>query len=364
MTGSRIPTLAFVLVLAVSAPAQVDVSQYPYLLRLEHENSSGRVCVLLSKNGAFHLESEKGDSTRVFEGTLSAESLKRVQDELNDGSLAALSERQIEEPLLRSRDLLHIDIFRHDHWQELIFHSLESEAPYRRSLEPLAGWLGDLHKAPHRELSEDAGRNNCLPPTKIALRKREEARVEPPAPAPTGAPAGPPPGVEPARPVQSPDPVPALLRMVSMRMTSGAAEQRCVLVKGDGAYRTERRVQKVGSKRVESKIDGGKMSPAEVSEFETILNDPELASIRHHPTSRMVLPMSGEMLNLEIFRPSGPEELVLSSTFHRREVPFFYSGDGDIASARRLLEFIAGHVDNNPLGGLDPGLRNDCSDAP
>ena len=152
--------------------------------------------------------------------------------------------------------------------------------------------------------------------------------------------------------------------MLSVRRTSGAAEQRCVLVKGDGAYRTERRVQKVGSKKVETKIDGGKMSPVEFSEFENILNDPVLSSIRHRKTSRLVLPMSGEMLDLEIFRSSGPEELVLSSTFNQRDVPFFYSGDGDIASARRLLEFIAGHVDTNPLGALDPGQRNDCSDAP
>jgi hypothetical protein len=147
-------------------------------------------------------------------------------------------------------------------------------------------------------------------------------------------------------------------------MTSGAAEQRCVLVKGDGAYRTERRVQKVGSKKVETKIDGGKMSAMELSEFEKILNDPALTNIRHHSTSRLVLPMSGEMLNLQIFRSSGPEEVVLSSTFNHHDVPFFYSGDGDIQSAHRLLEFIAEHVDNNPLGALDPGLRNDCSDAP
>jgi len=149
-----------------------------------------------------------------------------------------------------------------------------------------------------------------------------------------------------------------------MRKTSGAAEQRCVLVKGDGAYRTERRVQKIGSKKVEARIEGGKLSPAEFSEFEKILNDPVLANIRHRETSRLVLPMSGEMLDLEIFRSSGPEEVVLSSTFNRREVPFFYSGDGDIASARRLLEFIAEHVDTHPSGALDPGQRNDCSDAP
>jgi len=360
VTGLRIPTLAACLLLSVSALAQGDFSQSPYLLRLGHENSEANVCVLLRANGAFHLESERGASARIFEGTLPAASLKRVEDELNDGALVALSEQQIDEPLLRSRDLLQVNIFRGDHWQDLNFHSLESEEPYRRSLQPLLDWLDGLHKLPHKELSEDAGRNNCLPPKKIVLKKREEAREPSLASAPTAPPRGP----EPAPPPREPAPVPALFRMLSMRRTSGAAEQRCVLVKGDGAYRTERRVQKTGSRKVETKIDGGKMSAVEFSEFEKILNDPALAKIRHRQTSRMVLPMSGEMLNLEIFRSSGPEEVVLSSTFNRPDIPFFYSGDGDIASARNLLEFIAEHVDNNPLGALDPGLRNDCSDAP
>ncbi|MBO0911493.1 MAG: hypothetical protein J2P13_06835 [Acidobacteria bacterium] len=358
MTGSRI--LGCFLLLSVSALAQVDFSQYPYLLRLEHENFGGKACVLLARSGAFHLESESGDSTKIFEGALSAKSLEHVQDALNDDTLVALSEHDIQEPLLRSRDLLQIGIFRKDHWQDLFFHSLESEAPYRRSLKPLVDWLDGLHKLPHSELSEDEGKNNCLPPKRIALKRREEPRE----PSPASAPAGPAHGLEPVRPARRPDPAPARLRMLSMQKTSGAAEQRCLLVKGDGTYRTERQVQKIGSKKVEIKIDGGKLSPAEFSEFENVLNDPALANIRHRKTSRLVLPMSGEMLDLEILRSSGPEEVVLSSTFNHRDVPFFYSGDGDIRSAGGLLKFIAEHVDNNPLGALDPGLRNDCSDAP
>src|SRR5207249_5288032 len=55
-------------------------------------------------------------------------------------------------------------------------------------------------------------------------------------------------------------------------------------------------------------------------------------------------PISGEMLNLQIYRTSGLQDVVLSSTFRRRDIPFFYSGDSDISSAQPLLKFIGEHV--------------------
>jgi hypothetical protein len=113
-----------------------------------------------------------------------------------------------------------------------------------------------------------------------------------------------------------------------------------------------------------TKITGGEITPAEILQLQQAIDGSILAKIRHRETSHLVLPMSGEMLNLQISRPSGIQELVLSSTFARRDVPFFYSGDGDISSAQSLLKFIAEHIWTNGSGRLDPGLRNDCRDAP
>lgn len=74
--------------------------------------------------------------------------------------------------------------------------------------------------------------------------------------------------------------------------------------------------------------------------------------------------MSGEMMNLQIYRASTVQDVVLSSTFNRRDIPFFYSGDGDISSAQPLLKFMTEHVWTAESGRLDPGLRNDCQSAP
>jgi hypothetical protein len=358
---SGIPKVLVFLLASVIASAQVEYSAY--LLRLEHTTSGARLCVLLKRNGFFHLESDNGDYTKVFEGLLGGERLGRIQSELKDKELQELSQSQIEEPLNPKPEFLQIDTLRDDHWQGLTFFSAESQQPYRRSLEPLIRWLDDLHKVPHKELSEDAGKNNCLPPRKITLKKRDEqaphqsaeVRANPARVPPTKA------------PVAGADPTPPLLRASSMGVKSHVIRQTCFLVIANGFYRAEEREQKEGSKAIKTRITGGKFVPEETSQLQQLLNDPAITGIHHRKTSQMVLPMSGEMLNLQIYRTSSVQDLqdlILSSTFNRRDVPFFYSGDGDISNAQPLLKFLNEHVWTAGSGRLDPSLRNDCQSAP
>jgi hypothetical protein len=317
----------------------------------------------MQKSGAYHLEVEDIEKTKVFEGALKPGETQQVVTKLRS-FLDAVSKGQIEEPLIAHHELLKLGVPRNGHWAEVRFLSTESQEPYKQSLEPLLRWLDGLHKLPHKELTEDAGKNNCLAPREIVLKRRvdevpresEAATVMAPPIVPSQTPTR----SEPARP----DPPAALLRVLQMSMKSGVAEQRCALIVDNGAYRTELRRQKTGSNRVQTKIDGGQLTAQEVIELQQILDDRALVDIRHRKTSSLELPMSGEMIELEIRRSSGPQDIVLSSTFGRRGIPFFYSGDGDIASAQPLLKFLAEHVQNNGLGGLDPQLRNDCTDAP
>lgn len=367
--SKSVPTSPILAVLLAALPtalasAQTASEVAPYLFRLQHGNAYFSTCVLLQKSGAYHLELEDVENTRVFEGSLTPEEVQQLVTRLKP-FLDAVSQGRIEEPLIAHHELLQLDIARNGHWSEARFLSAESQAPYRQSLQPILRWLNDLHKQPHKELTEYAGKNNCLVPRKIVLKKRSDeppvAEVAPnPAASSPALPAPLPQTTQPAKP-ESPE---AILRMSQMSMKSGMAEQRCALVLANGAYRAEKRVQKTNSSRVETKIDGGLLTPPELAELQQILGDSALAEIRHRKTSQLVLPMSGEMLELEVNRPSGPQDIVLSSTFNHRDIPFFYSGDGDIAQAQPLLKFLAEHVQNNGLGGLDPNLRNDCTDAP
>lgn len=359
MSGSSILQLIMFALAPALAFAQVESA--PYLLRMEHTSLESRECVLLRKTGFFHLESDSGDSTKVSEGNLSADGLRRIHRDLQEPGLQALSQEQIEEPLIRTSEFLRLEMSRDDHWQEITFRSAESQEPYRQSLQPLVRWLNDLHKLPHRELSEDAGKNNCLPPGKIALKKRGDE--SPPEHASTAVKTSAPADSSSAPPAKA-QPVPALLQLGSVSVKSHAVRQACVLVIANGFYRAEERQQKESSKKVATRITGGQFTPQEISQLQQLLDDPAIAGIHHRKTSHMTLPMSGEMLNLQIYRASSVQDVVLSSTFNRRDVPFFYSGDGDISSAQPLLKFVTEHVWTAGSGRLDPSLRNDCQSAP
>jgi hypothetical protein len=358
--------LIFVLITGIFGVAQAASSSYPYLLRLEHDNSEDRICVLLQKSGSFHLEMAEGDSTRIFEGAIATTELAELDRDLDSPTLVTLSQNQIEEPLMRSQDMLQVNVIRRDHWQGLLFQSRESQEPFRQSLQPLVRWLHNLHKLPHQEFSEDAARNNCLPPREIVLKRRADAPpTQSPRPTPIiasriTATRSSQPG--PAR-LGGAESVPILLKLFSLSKNTEGARQSCVIVGENGDYRFEKRIQKNGSSHVKTEVSKARMTADELHAFQQVLADPALAKIGHHePPGNSPVPVMGDMLNISIARTNGTQKIILSSGFNRRQMGFFYGGDADISVARPLLKFLREHVENNRSGMLDPVLRNDCQE--
>ena len=360
----RMRHLIFLIITGICSFAQADSSSYPYLLRLEHDNSEDRLCVLLQTSGAFHLEMEQGDSTRIFEGTVGTKELEHLERDLDHDALTALSQQQIEEPLMRSRDMLQINVFRTDHWQGLLFQSRESQEPFQQSVQPLIRWLHNLHKLPHQEFSEDAARNNCLPPKTIALKKRAGARL---------AGSSQPSPIIASRIVANqslrPEPpqlsrhesVPVLLHLFSSNKNAEGAHQYCVIIAENGDYRFENRTQKNGSKQVRTDVYRSRITADELQDLQHLLADPTLAEIGHHePRGNSPVPVMGDMLDISIARANGVQKIILSSGFNRRQMGFFYGGDADLSVARPLLKFLSDHVERNKSGISDPALRNDC----
>jgi hypothetical protein len=155
-----------------------SAADFPFLLHLETMDFVNQQCVLLQRDGHFHLEEEKGRHTKVFEGLLPEDKMRELQQMINDDQLSELTQEQIVSPpgdiLL---DELHVDVFRGDHWQTLFFMDVASRKPFDRSISPLVRWLAALHKEPHRELTEDEGKNDCQLPKKIVLRSRPSSPV-------------------------------------------------------------------------------------------------------------------------------------------------------------------------------------------
>src|SRR5947208_13958260 len=72
------------------ASSQVETA--PYLLRMEHTSLEDHVCVLVQKPGSFPMEVHRSASTSVFEGTLTADGLGRLQNHLQGPELKELSQ--------------------------------------------------------------------------------------------------------------------------------------------------------------------------------------------------------------------------------------------------------------------------------
>jgi hypothetical protein len=356
---SLVPLL--LLVTAGSVSAQVNASDHSYLLRLERANSQGNACVLLQKTGFFHLETDRDERARVFEGTIAANQLSEIERALNDSSLASLTQRQIEEPLMNARrDTLQLHIFRGDHWQDLLFESSDSQEPFKHSLTILTGLLNDLGKWPHQEFTEEEGRNNCLPPKPIKLKKRPPDSPSNPVASLASSPK-PVIALRPSRP-SPPVTVSPLVRLFSTKVSSSFENQSCVLLTDDGSYRFEDRIQKNGSKQVKTEVFAARISDEQLAQFRQILADPGLQKIGHHePPGNAPVSVQGDMIDISIARPNGTQRLVLSSGFNRRQVGFFYGGDADIRVARPLLKFLGEHIESNKSGALDPSLRNECT---
>jgi len=355
----RTLTLAAVTFLA-TANGRSEAKAITYVVRLAHEVSASTTCVLVDDSGAFHLESGDRQQTKVYEGEVSAAQLDALRRNL--GKLFEVQQADIEEPLIPGpRNLLDIHIFRNQAAQELLFRSPESQQAYAAELNPLLRWVDGLRKLPHRELSEDAGKRNCLPRSQLALKARGEVAPEPPSTRTPIAGRQIAPSTKdavPSHPLVQP-----LVRLALLERTFSHARQTCALVAHDGQYRFERRFQKNGSQKVESSLAKGWFTAEELNALRKILESPALAEIRHRESpDSMPLNIQGIVLELSINRKSGVQDLILTDS--KRRSTFFYSGDADIGTAAPLLGFVRKQIEPRSAPAGRAKELNGCSQLP
>jgi len=355
--------LAFVLTAVSIGVCQAEPSPHQYVFRISHETYGDYSCALLQSNGAFHLEFVHGGDIKVHEGSTAAEDVQKIQRVLDDPKLADLLQREIEEPIVAGRtEKLQLTTYRGDHWQDLFFQSVESEERFKQSIDPLIQWLDKARNLPHKELSEDEGKQNCLPPRKIVLKKRESQpfpEVTPTTKLGAKSVLKPPPLATPSA-MASATP---LLRIVSVAVATADAHQFCALIADNGRFRFENHLQKAG-KPVHSEIFAGHLSLEELSQLRTLLDTPSLANIRHRePRGSSAVPVMGNMVNLSIRRPDAVQNIILSSSYGR-EFGSSYGGDADLRSAGALMEFLNHRLPEEKSGMLDKSARNDCTALP
>jgi hypothetical protein len=279
---------------------------YPYLLRLERRELYANSCVLVKTDGNFHYEHIRSvDRVTVLEGILSPEALARLTALLQRPDLVNIRQEDVPEPLIPFGDEIQVNVFRRDHWQDLVFPDSKDRKGLAPTVDVLVDWLATVPSLSQRQRTEFEGRNNCLTERKIELHSR---RLPPPVVWP--------PNLRAAMPallkfgsIQANDPQLAppifLLRMTIDRM--GDPMQRiCALVYSDGRYHAENSTQSSDEdETLRSQVMEGVLPSSELQSLRQILNAPEWRVEYREQTPPGVFIRSGEFVRLQIPGPGG-----------------------------------------------------------
>ena len=235
-----------------------------YLLRLEREGYLQSVCVLLEATGRYHLERHTPEKVGVFEGSVDDAELRNLIRLVSAERLFRLQQTQIPDMMLKSdNDRVMLEVHRAGYWQQLLFPDSASRASYREEMDPLLKWLDSVNRRKARQLSEEAGRNNCLPPSRPEFAKRT-------TPAPATA------AVPPAAKLEPPPPS-YVLQMIDERKAHYQSEASCLLVSVSGAYHLVRQ-SRGQSKGLTSTVLDGTLLSTELASLRAILDAPEMVN--------------------------------------------------------------------------------------
>lgn len=165
-------SIAFLTLLAPTRGQQTPDTP-TFIFRLSQFERSDASCVLVQKNGKFHLERAHRKTLQVFEGTLAAEHLAALDHLLTEDRFQQLLPEAVSSSLLPTGlDELTISVPREGNWMTLRFLSGVSSDRNRPLLEEFLKWKAGVLKGPHKSLSEEGGRNNCLPLVPVDLTTR------------------------------------------------------------------------------------------------------------------------------------------------------------------------------------------------
>ncbi len=351
--------LAFCLPSAPQDSVADQIANYPFLLRLEHTTKGSRVCVLLRRNGEFHLEHTHGDETEVSEGRIPDAELVTLKGALNNDELQRISQQMIIPPLLDTTvDQVQVNVVRTDHWQNLYFADSTSQIPFGAALKPLLTWMSELHEQPHRTLTEDAGKNNCLTPKKLHLTIRTKDSSRPrteKSEANTSSVTNKP---------QSAQAKSFLMRYSMDHYSGGVLQRTCVIVSPAGNFRMEKGNQQLTYKMKASVFEGS-IPGNELQELNQLLETSDLRTLHHQNRLASKRMREAVVVSVSIPREKDIQELLFSSYIAD---PTGRNDSGDViddtTSIQPLQKWIKTSIDNQKLKPVKSATPDSCAPGP
>jgi hypothetical protein len=133
------------------------------LARMEHQTRAENVCMLVLKDGRYHMERTITGRAQVFDGTLGSSALTELDPLLNANALVELKQSQIES-IAGGEDIdqVMITIARPNGTQTLTFPSSKSRKPFKSEIDPILKWLD--RKKQQQNPIPNAMSTRCMPP--------------------------------------------------------------------------------------------------------------------------------------------------------------------------------------------------------
>jgi hypothetical protein len=208
--------------------------------------------------------------------------------------LLRLQQRDIGEPLITGDlDNLFVSVLRSDHWQNLKFSSAESRKPYEEFLNPLLQWLDGLQKEKAKELTEESGRNNCLPPKEIQLQTRSGENISS------------------AHTEVSAVGHAYILRTLTRRFDTSRIENSCVIIRDTGEYHV-RRSQQLARKETKTTVLDGTFSAEAINSLRAVIDadpfrkwpteNPPIARLQAATVTNLSIPREDRVQQITVWR--------------------------------------------------------------
>ena len=362
---------AFVASLLLSAcslaQGESSDSKYSYQLRLEQITEGENVCVLLRRDGHYHFERTLSDKALVYEGSISRASLKEIQAVVNNDALLRLTQSKIPLHLYSvSWDELDLRIARVAGWQQLRFPDAEARKAFQQSLDPLLKWFHGLPTENRTEISEEEGKNNCLPPRSEKAKLRERR----------------------ARPIAANASLPDsyMLRFVFDQLSPGDTKRTCAVVYPNGFYHLEKSREKhtfegVYLPDIVNQAVGGKikadvyeqfLDSAATAELRQLLDSPTLIASRHSTLPVGVRYSDADITMVFIPREGMVQQLAFTNYFGGDDARDPIAGRGGnvqhIDSAANLIsplqKWMKSNIESRKAARLKDGFGNNCTSLP
>jgi hypothetical protein len=309
--------LSFLSSLILAGICQSQDAGSPYLVRMERQTRQENVCILVQKDGHYHLERVAAGQPRVFEGTLESPTLAELEPLLTANQLVDLKQSQIETtPPGEDIDQVMITISRPKGWQTLTFSSGKSRKPFKSEIDPILRWL-DRNKQRQNPIT-DATTTRCIPqpPVQAAsaaansktsnpymmriVMERYELKGSGTAISSVSAAKG-----------TTGQNVGGMIKTDAMDVNSFKITRTCAVVYDSGRYRFEKNIREAGIV-TKSEIYRDTLDKAQLIGLRQALDNPKLAALPNNAAPGLFA-REGEVISLAVPRDRGVQAVAFAT---------------------------------------------------